>query len=99
MSHRTRSPRSSACTPSRASKDTGNGLSYSNHEIIRGMISRRELIAGMAALQQSASAQPARPSARPNFIIIVSDDHGFEDLGCQGAKDVKTPNFDVLAAS
>jgi len=59
------------------------------------MISRRDLIAGiptgLAALQQTASAQ--NQGARPNFIVIVSDDHGFEDLGCQGAKDVKTPNF------
>jgi arylsulfatase A-like enzyme len=65
------------------------------------MISRRDLIAGiptgLAALQQSASAQQA--GGRPNFIVIVSDDHGYEDLGCQGAKDVKTPNFDALAAS
>jgi arylsulfatase A-like enzyme len=60
------------------------------------MISRRELIAGlpvgMAAMQRTASP-------KPNFIIIVSDDHGFQDLGCQGARDVKTPNFDALAAS
>jgi len=61
-----------------------------------GMISRRELISGlpvgMAALQQSATGQTARTAgARPNLIVIVSDDHGFEDIGCQGAKDVKTP--------
>ena len=60
------------------------------------MISRRELIAGlpvgMAAMQRTANP-------KPNFIVIVSDDHGFQDLGCQGAKDVKTPNFDALAAS
>jgi arylsulfatase A-like enzyme len=64
------------------------------------MISRRDLISGipvgLAAMQQ----QPAKAAGtRPNFIIIVSDDHGFQDLGCQGAKDVKTPNFDALAAS
>jgi arylsulfatase A-like enzyme len=60
------------------------------------MISRRELIAGLpvglAAMQRPANA-------KPNLILIVSDDHGFQDLGCQGAPDVKTPNFDALAAS
>ena len=43
------------------------------------MISRRDLISGLpvglAALQQPAKAA----STRPNFIIIVSDDH--EHLG------------------
>ena len=68
------------------------------------MISRRDLISGLpvgiTALQRGAAAQtPGATNGRPNFIVIVSDDHGYEDLGCQGAKDVKTPHFDSLAAS
>lgn len=34
---------------------------------------------------------------RPNVILIVADDLGYGDLGCYGAKDVKTPNVDRLA--
>ena len=61
------------------------------------MLSRRELLAGApaAALAQNRSNRQ-RP---PNFIVFVTDDHGFEDLGCQGAKDLKTPHLDALAAS
>ncbi len=36
---------------------------------------------------------------RPNIIVILSDDHGWADLGCQGVRsDVKTPHIDQLAA-
>jgi len=38
-------------------------------------------------------------AARPNLIIILSDDQGWGDAGFQGAPDVKTPNLDRLAAS
>jgi arylsulfatase A-like enzyme len=38
-------------------------------------------------------------TARPNFIFIVTDDHGYRDLHCAGASDLKTPNLDALAAS
>lgn len=33
----------------------------------------------------------------PNIIIIYADDLGYGDLGCYGAKGVKTPNIDKLA--
>ena len=33
----------------------------------------------------------------PNVLILFSDDQGSADLGCQGAKDIPTPNMDSLA--
>jgi len=36
-------------------------------------------------------------TARPNIVLIVSDDQGYHDLGCYGATDVKTPTLDQLA--
>ena len=38
------------------------------------------------------------PSNPPNVIIIYADDLGYGDVGCYGAKRVKTPNIDKLAA-
>ncbi|HMA62991.1 MAG TPA: sulfatase-like hydrolase/transferase [bacterium] len=37
-------------------------------------------------------------STKPNILLIVTDDHGYADMGCTGlADDVKTPNMDRLA--
>lgn len=42
---------------------------------------------------------PDKSNARlPNIVIIVADDLGYADLGCQGAKDIKTPHIDGLAS-
>jgi len=35
---------------------------------------------------------------KPNFIVIFTDDQGYNDLGCFGSKTIKTPNIDQMAA-
>ncbi len=35
---------------------------------------------------------------RPNIVLLVSDDHGREALGCYGNQAIDTPNMDALAA-
>ncbi|HSJ02622.1 MAG: sulfatase [Verrucomicrobium sp.] len=35
---------------------------------------------------------------RPNFLLILTDDHGYGDVSAYGAKDVQTPNIDRLAS-
>ncbi len=45
------------------------------------------------------TAQAVIPATQPNVIVILTDDQGWSDLGCQDAqKDVKTPHIDALAA-
>ena len=36
-------------------------------------------------------------AARPNIIVIASDDMGYADIGSYGRKDIPTPNIDSLA--
>jgi arylsulfatase B len=52
------------------------------------------LLAGTSFL--SAGNHPAH---KPNVIIILADDLGYADLGCQGSTEVKTPNIDSIAAN
>jgi arylsulfatase A-like enzyme len=54
---------------------------------------RRHFLCSMAA--GAALAQ----NRRPNFLVIITDDQGIGDVGCFGASEARTPNFDRLAAS
>ena len=36
-------------------------------------------------------------SEKPNFIIILTDDQGYADVGFNGSKDIITPNIDRIA--
>ncbi len=37
-------------------------------------------------------------AAPPNVIMLLVDDMGYADLGCMGAKDIRTPNIDRIAS-
>ncbi len=40
---------------------------------------------------------PTALVAQPNFILIMTDDQGYQDLGCFGSPDIRTPHIDALA--
>jgi len=48
-----------------------------------------------------ALAKPAlaAESTKPNIIVIFVDDLGYADLGCQGSKEVHSPQIDSIAAN
>ena len=33
-------------------------------------------------------------SRKPNFVIFLTDDHRYNNVGCFGSPDIKTPNVD-----
>lgn len=51
-------------------------------------------LSAFASIQAPAAKDPGRP---PNFVIIFTDDQGYQDLGCFGSPDIATPNLDRMA--
>ncbi len=52
----------------------------------------------LAPLLLSPLTASAAEPAKPNVILIISDDHGFADYGFMGHERIKTPNIDKMAA-
>jgi arylsulfatase A-like enzyme len=67
-------------------------------------ISRRDFLRGLAAGAGAVALGPdllraaTEADRKPNFIIIFTDDQGYQDLGCFGSPDIRTPNIDRMAA-
>lgn len=53
--------------------------------------------AGTIHAQDFASASNASSSQQPNMILLLADDLGYAELGCQGNTDIPTPHIDSLA--
>ena len=55
------------------------------------MLSRRDFL--------FTASMAAAPPKRPNVLLILADDLGFECLSCYGSKSYRTPHLDRLAAN
>ncbi|VGO18739.1 sulfatase-like hydrolase/transferase [Pontiella sulfatireligans] len=53
------------------------------------------ILTALLLVRFSAQAAESRP---PNIIFILADDLGYADLGCFGAKKIKTPVLDQMAS-
>ena len=56
---------------------------------------KNRLLTALALAAFTTAAYPA--SAKPNILIIFTDDQGYADLACYGNTKNKTPRLDQLA--
>ncbi len=55
------------------------------------------IIMGCLFLFGSCNYQKQESDKRPNFVIIFTDDQGYQDLGCFGSPTIQSPNIDKMA--
>lgn len=59
---------------------------------------RPEIIVTVVVLLLSSTWAEAIDNPKPNFILIYTDDQGYNDLGCYGSQKIKTPYIDQMAS-
>jgi arylsulfatase len=67
-------------------------ITSSNWKTINTGFIAASLLAGCSSASRHAEA------VRPNFIIIFTDDQGYNDLGCFGSPAIRTPRIDKMAS-
>lgn len=58
----------------------------------------KHLLARAAAASLCCAALVSHAGEHPNILVMVADDLGYADLGCAGARDLRTPHLDSIAA-
>ena len=59
---------------------------------------KKQLLVTLAMLVAACVPSFSAETGKPNVILIISDDHGFDDYGFMEHPIIKTPHLDRMAA-
>jgi arylsulfatase A-like enzyme len=70
-------------------------IAFKNRNVVTGMI----LILLMLSLSCKNTSKESNNEELPNIVLLMGDDHGWDEVGYNGHPFVKTPVLDEMAAS
>ncbi|MFH0990037.1 MAG: sulfatase-like hydrolase/transferase [bacterium] len=75
-----------------------NYLSWTRRQFLtRTALGAGFITVGSYSIYQSLASVTTPLQRKPNIILIVADDLGYGELGCQGNPEIPTPNIDSIA--
>jgi len=75
-----------------------NNKKLSSNSFLSSIIKEAFLLFVSVILLYTVSySKPSKSKVLPNIIIILNDDMGYQDLGCFGSPNIKTPRVDKLS--